>query len=154
MEGLTVSLGTFDEVTALQHWRWLVPESYTVFGASVLGDLFLTNPRGRVFWLDVGSAELTEVTESVGEFNTMLASREHLDYSFGPALVEACETAGLARQADECYSYVMLPILGGGYSPANIKVRTLENHLVGWGPICEKVAELPDGAQITFDVTL
>jgi hypothetical protein len=152
VRSLTVSRDTFDETGLLRNWRWLVPDDYHVLCASLLGDLFLTDSDGRVFWLDVGGAELSEVAASVQAFEALRSDREQSNYYFGPVLVEACTQAGLSLGPGECYSYVMLPMLGGAYDPSNLKARTLQGHIAGWGPICEKLAQLPDGAQITFDV--
>lgn len=152
MSRLIIPTGELDPEGLLRNWQWLVPIGYRTLFASAFGDLFLSDERGRMFWLNVGGAELVEVAENASAFEQMLTEPEHRDFYLGPHLVEACEAAGLQREPDECYSYLTLPMLGGAYKPSNFRGRTLEGHLAGWGPICEQLAELPDGAEITFKV--
>ena len=135
----------------LGNWRWLVPQHAKLKVATALGDLFLLLD-GAVSWLDVGTGELTRVATSKASFEAELQDAEQFSLWFGPSLVEACETYGLRRKPSECFSYLQLPMLGGVYEPANFKVRSLERHLAGWGPICERLAPIPDGTTLELDV--
>ena len=137
----------------LRNWRWLIPETHRVLFASVLGDLFLKDERGSIYWLDVGSAELQRVAENEHLFKEAWQDDETYNYWLGPSLVQECCEAGLVRMPHECFSYVMLPMVGGQFKPSNFKVRTLRSHLDGWGPICEQLTRFPDGSRVRIRVT-
>ena len=151
MDHLALSTDGLSADRLLRNWRWLVPNGCDLLLATALGDLFLRCSDG-VRWLDVGNGTLDAVAEDEAAFERALQDEESRDLWLGPHLVEACEAAGLERGPVECYSYLMLPVLGGAFEPSNFCVRTLEHHLDGWGPICERIAGLPDGARVTFKV--
>ena len=146
-----ITTDDMDDNLLLGRWRWLAPSSYRVLLASALGDLFLADDAGAAHWLDVGAGELTTVAENLKAFREAWEEDGNRDVWFGPGLVDALEAVE-GRKPDECYSYIMLPILGGSFEPSNFVVRTLQQHLDGWGPIQQKLSSLPDGAQVTLSV--
>lgn len=142
-----------DHVRLLRHWRWLVPASCTILFGTALGDLFLEDEGGAVHWLDVGSIGLTPVAPGRSALAGAWEDEERRNLWFGPGLVDAIEAAGLTRGPAECFSYVMLPVLGGKFEPSNFLVRSLYDHLDGWGPICEQIATMPDGTRVQLGTT-
>ena len=52
----------------------------------------------------------------------------------------------------ECYCYLRLPMLGGGFEPDNFVIRDVVTHFQIWGPIHEQLRDLPDGATVRFEV--
>lgn len=152
MERLIIDTSCLSADELLSHWRWLVPSSFQVLFATTLGDLFLRSESGQVYWLDVGSAEMTWVAETESEFDSALHDQANSDYWLGPKLVNACEAAGMERGPVDCFSYLMLPILGGSFDVSNFKVRPLIQHLAGWGPLCKAVADLPDGMTVNLKI--
>jgi hypothetical protein len=149
---LTIDLGGADADRLLRHWRWLVGPGLRPVFATLLGDLFLASSDGQVWWLDVGVAELTAVAADAEEFARQMDDPEQVDLWFGPRLVEALRAEGRRLTDGECYSYEQLPILGGEFEPANFRPRDLQTHLDVWGPIQEKIKDLPDGSTIEFVV--
>jgi hypothetical protein len=151
-EDLIVPLAGLDTTRLLEHWRWLVPESHRPLFATALGDLFLSDPDGRVLWLDVGTAKVRAVADNPDDFRRAAADPENSDYWFGAVLVDRLRAAGKMLLPFECYSYITLPILGGKYTPDNFVIYPVVRHFRTWGPIHEKVRNLPDGATIEFEV--
>ena len=96
---------------------------------------------------------LQAVAGDEAEFHTLLADPENASLWLGEALVDRLRAAGVVLKPGECYSYVQLPILGGAYEPDNFHVYDVTTHFRVWGPIHEKIKDLPDGASIEFDVT-
>lgn len=149
---LITPLAGVDTGAMLEFWRWLVPESYRPLFATALGDLFLADPTGRVLWLDVGTGELQEVAATAAEFNRAVATPESNDLWFGAALVDRLRAAGTVLGPGECYCYIQSPILGGEYEPGNFRVYDVVKHFRVWGPIHERLRDLPDGATIELRV--
>ena len=126
-------------------WRWLIPPRHRVLLGTALGDLFLANEQDRIVRLNVGEGTLEPAADSLEAFRAAWEDDDQRGFWFGPSLVDAIEAAGGSRGLDECYSYLVLPVLGGTFEPTNFKTRPLQSHLDGWGPIHEQIRELPDG---------
>jgi hypothetical protein len=142
---LIVPLTGVDTSAMLEFWRWLIPESHRPLFATALGDLFLTDPDGRVLWLDMGDGELQVVAANDAEFGRVTADPENNSLWFGATLVDQLRAAGEVLGPGECYCYVTLPMLGGEYDPVNFRVYDVVTHFRVWGPIHEQLRDLPDG---------
>jgi hypothetical protein len=150
---LLVPLSEADAVSALEFWRWLVPEPARPLFATALGDLFLVDASGQVLWLDVGCGTLEVVAVTEAEFARAAADTDNAANWFGAALVDQLRAAGKVLGPGECYSYLQLPILGGEYEPANFMVCDVVSHFRTCGPIHERLSQLPDGATVEFSAT-
>ena len=111
----------------LRYWHWLVPRDFEVVCATCLGDAFLRDPHGSIWWLDVGGAELQLVGQP-GDSETRLEDPEQVNLWSGRVLREKLEEAGLRLEPRQCYTYLTHPILGGSYEPSNFRVIPLHTH--------------------------
>jgi hypothetical protein len=136
----------------LNYWHWLVPSSFRVICATVLGDAFLRDPHGSVWWLDAGSGKL-ELVGDQATWEQRLGDPAQINLWSGRTLVPRLEEAGLSLRSGQCYTYLTSPILGGTYDPSNFKVVAVQTHFNIWGPILEQLKDLPDGANVTLKVT-
>jgi len=50
-----------------------------------------------------------------------------------------------------CYSYKMLPILGGSYGPEGRVTLPIGEHFGLWGRMHREVSGLPDGTEIQIE---
>lgn len=136
----------------LRHWHWLIPIDFSVVCVTKLGDAFLRDPHGSIWCLDVGSAELTLVAANDAQWEALAQDESTRRFWSGHPLVAQLESSGLSPAPGECYTYLTSPILGGTYEPSNFKVVPVQTHFDIWGPIHEKLKDLPDGSQIRFVV--
>jgi len=137
-----------DRDRMLEQWRWLVPVGAEPLFATVLGDLFLRAPDGRVVWLDVGAGTATDVASDESEFSTLLDDEEHVQEWFMPQLVTALMASGSALAPGQCYSFKILPTLGGTYDPDNCHTLDLLSHFTGMGKLQRQIVALPLGTEI------
>jgi hypothetical protein len=151
-EDLLVSLDGIDPGALLESWRWLVPDTLQPWFATALGDLFLRDADGRVWWLDVGMGAVECLAGDEQEFEELLSDADNRTVLFGEAFVDALAEAGVTRTAWECYCYQVLPVLGGKYETENFRVCDVMTQFGIWGPIHEKIKDLPDGAEVVFEV--
>jgi hypothetical protein len=151
-EDLIVPLAGIDTARMLERWRWLIPESHRPLIATALGDLFLSDPDGRVLWLGVNNGKLRPVTATQAEFERAAAEPENNRFWFGAMLGDRLRASGKVLGPGECYSYLLLPMLGGEYEPANFTVYPVEHHFRVWGPIHEQLRDVPDGDYVEFKV--
>jgi hypothetical protein len=68
---LTVDFQNADADDLLSDWRWLVGDSMHLLLVSAIGDMFLADTTGQVFWLDTGTGQLQQIAETVDEFQRL-----------------------------------------------------------------------------------
>src|ERR1700677_1290474 len=151
-QDLVVPLGNVDISQMLEFWRWLIPVTYQPLFVTALGDLFLAAPDESVWWLDMGDGQLKAVAASDDEFRRGIADHDNNGLWFGALLVDRLRAAGKFLSAGEGYCYLLLPMRGGEFEPANFRVYDVVHHLRIWGPIHEKLREVPDGTDIVLNV--
>src|SRR3990172_11737994 len=84
---LTVSQDGVDFDDLLSDWRWLVGEEYHAIVISSLGDLFLRHDDGRIFWLNTGWGQLTEVAKNADDFKRLMVQPKNAEEWFIPNLI-------------------------------------------------------------------
>jgi hypothetical protein len=146
---LTVNFQKHGADDLLRDWRWLVGDSMQLLIVSSLGDMFLANAEGRVFWLDTGTGLLQQVAESPEDFKHIMQQRENADQWFVPQLVGDLMAAGVVLSAGQCYSYKKPPVLGGQIKPENFEPTDLSVHFSILGQIHRQVKNLPSGTSIS-----
>lgn len=146
---LTVPLDGVDLDGLLSEWRWLVDESFTPVLISALGDLFLRDGEGRIFWLSSGWGKLTQVAASAAEFKQLMVQPENAAEWFVPGLVGDILTAGQKLEPGECFGYKTPPVLGGQIEPDNFEPTDLQVHFGILGQIHQQIKDLPPGTSIS-----
>jgi hypothetical protein len=132
----------------LDSWRWLVDASCQVILIGTLGDLFVQNAIGQVFWLDTGWGQLTQVAETADAFQQLLLQPENLDQWFVPQLVGDLLTSGKQLKPGECFGYQVPPVIGGAIAPENFEPIDVSVYFHLLGQIQQQVQALPDGTSI------
>ncbi len=149
----TLKVDGVDWSDALASWTWLLPGEFTVWFANRFGDLFLVFDDGSVHRTDIGVGSVEKVAESRDGFAVALDEGSHANDWLMIPLVDKLVAAGVTLGPGECYSYVQLPVLGGDYTVANTRVVPLAHHYKAFGPIHEKIKDMPDGTRVKFEVT-
>jgi Domain of unknown function (DUF1851) len=151
-EDLIIPLDGIDKERMLEFWRWLIPAPQRLLFVTALGDLFLTDANGQVLWLEMGSGELQQVAANEAEFERTVKYPENNCLWFGTGLVDDLRASGRLLGPGECYCYLMLPMFGGEYEPDNFRVYDVVTHFRVWGPIHERLRDVPDGTVIEFKI--
>ncbi|MCE4360023.1 T6SS immunity protein Tdi1 domain-containing protein [Xanthomonas hortorum] len=137
----------------MTEWHWLVPEALSLRMVSALGDAFLEDASGAIYWLDTGGAELIRIADSREKFDNSRQQPELANQWFAPQLVGDLLSAGHALGTGQCFSYKVPLTLGGEFQPDNFAPCDLTVHFDGLGKIQSQVKDLPVGAPIS-SVTL
>ena len=145
---LTISPDGVDFNDLLSEWRWLVGQEYQPVIISALGDLFLRQDDGRIFWLNTGSGELAEVAKDAEEFKNLIVQSDNTDEWFLPNLIGDLLASGKTLGAKECFGYKIPPVLGGKYEPDNFEPTDLSVHFGILGQIHFQIKDLPPGTKI------
>lgn len=145
---LTVSRDDVELDGLMSEWRWLADEAFQPVVISALGDLFLRHEDGRMFWLDAGWGQLTEVAASAEEFKRLMVQPENTDAWFAPQLVGDLFAGGKRLGPGECFGYKIPPVLGGKIEPDNFEPTDLQVHFGILGQVHRQVKDLPPGTPI------
>jgi len=133
-------------------WAWFLPNSFRPVIASTLGDVFFQQESDAIFWLNTGTAQITQVADSRAQFLELLKG-EDVNIWFMPSLVEKLKMAGKLLKPDHCYTFVRLPIFKEGkYEVDNLNAVPAKEHFRITGFVHEKIKNLPDGAQVKISV--
>lgn len=145
---LTVGFDPSKSDSLLADWRWLAGNNVHLIVVSSLGDLFLRDAQGRILWLDVGAARLTQVAESPEEFKRLMQETEHSEEWFVPQLIGDLIVSGKRLAAGQCYSYKIPPMLSGKMELDNFEPTDLLVHCSMFGQIGRQTQHLPEGTKI------
>ncbi len=149
---LTVNFEHLDRSALIEDWSWLVGSSLPILITS-LGDAFLENESGEIFWLITGSAELEKVAESYEEFQEKLHDDALVYDWFLVSIVAKLKEQGTALEPGKLYGFKQLPILGGKYEVENFELTDIEVYFAMTGQMNFQIKDLPEGTKINFKVT-
>ena len=151
-DDLTVSFEHIDRNKLIEDWKWLVGSSLPILVTSV-GDTFLQTEAGEIYWLITGSGELEKVAESYEDFQNKLQDNELIHDWFLVPVVAQLKEQGIELVPGKLYGFKQLPVLGGKYEPENFELTDIEVHFAVSGQMNFKIKDLPDGTQVSFEVT-
>jgi Domain of unknown function (DUF1851) len=133
-------------------WAWFLPQPFEPVVVSTLGDIFFQQGTEAVFWLNTGTAEITQVAESRPHFLELLKGEDY-DNWFLPNLIGKLKEAGKQLKPDYCYTYVTLPIFNEGtFEVSNLNPVPASEHFGVTGSLHHQLQGLPDGARIKLTV--
>ena len=137
----------------LSEWHWLLPPEFTVWLFTRAGDLIVRLPDGSIHFLDVGAGKLRRVVESRDGACTKIDEPKVAEDWLMIPVVDQLVASGCVLGHGQCYSYKMLPFLGGSYAPEGRTLLPIHEHFGAWGSLHRQIAALPDGAQVKIEVT-
>jgi len=146
------SISSERSAVLLRHWHWLIPADFRIVCVTKIGDAFLRDPHGSIWWLDVGAGSLALVAADDAAWQRSASHDQLIDEWSARNLVAAIEAAGIGAGPGHCYTYRVCPILSGAYEPSNFEVVSVEAHFDIWGPIHERLKDIPDGTSVMFQV--
>jgi hypothetical protein len=128
-------------------WTWLIGTDKKVILISIIGDMFLANQNGSIFWLDVGQGKVEMVADDQTEFERKLTDVEQVNEWFMIDLSSQL-LSGMKLKPGELYSYKQLPILGGDYVTENFEPTSMAVHFSFAGQIHNQIKDLPEGTRV------
>ena len=152
-DDLTVNFDDFKSEDLLKDWRWLIGGSAQPILISSVGDAFIQDETGKIFWLETGAGVITEVASSYEEFKAELSDKEKVSEWFLVPIIADLKALNILLEKGQCYGYKHPPILGGQYEASNFEPTNLSVHFAVTGQICFQVKDLPAGTEIV-NVTL
>jgi hypothetical protein len=117
---------------------------------SSVGDAFIQDETGKIFWLETGVGVITEVAPSYEEFKADLKDKEKVSEWFLAPIIADLKALNILLERGQCYSYKQMPIVGGQYEALNFQPTNLSSHFAASGQICFLLKDIPEGTQIKF----
>ncbi|WP_199119106.1 T6SS immunity protein Tdi1 domain-containing protein [Pedobacter sp. ASV28] len=152
LSDLTKDINKIDHKDIISDWAWLIDELKQILMVTKFGDLFFTDTKNEVYWLDTGAGLSAKVGDSVDHFEEVLKDKEKFSEWFLTDLYLQLQEQGRFLQENEVYSFQTLPILGGEYSTGNLKPTDISVHFAINGQICKNLKHVPDGTKIELKV--
>ncbi len=150
-DDIKIDLGEEEITQLLSHWNWLVPSNMNPILVSSLGDMWLSNQEGQIFWLNVGVGCLEKVANTETEFMVKLNDDEIANEWFMFELLLEIKNNGLKLNQGELFGYVLLPIIGGKYIANNFETTCIHRHFSYAGQIHQQLRDLPDGTEVNLN---
>jgi hypothetical protein len=149
---LSIQFQTIEKHKLIEDWIWLVDTDKDPIMISSIGDMFLKDKNGKIYWLDVGRGSLELVSENLDDFKSKLNDDSKVNEWFMIGLVKQIKETGLELVEGKLYGYKKLPIIGGEYKPENFELTSIEVHFSLSGQILRQLKDLPDGTNIQIKV--
>jgi len=136
----------------LSTWHWLLPRQIIVWMVNRFGDVFIVRDDGTVQMLDIGIGTLKQVAATRDDFGCKIDEPGQAEDWLMIPLVDQLVASGQILGAGQCYSYRQLPVLGGDYTTDNVVIKDMAAHYAAFGPIHERIKDLPDGTHGRFKI--
>jgi hypothetical protein len=131
----------FDWPKLLVGWTWLLPPEFTVWLMNRFGDLFLVLPDDSVHLMDIGAGTLTKLADSQDDFYRKIDEGEHASHWLLVPLVDRLVATGVRPPPGFCYSYQVLPVLGGQPTSDNTHILGIVEHYLRCGAVHTKLRD-------------
>ncbi len=134
----------------LAAWASLLPARVKPLRTNLFGDTFLLDGVGAVYMLERAGCSCQQIASSEEAFWRELAD-DNENWLLLP-LVEECRNAGKLLTLGQCYAFTTPPVLGGDYSAINVWVAPWEDWFAFTEQLYEQIRDLPDGADVAFEI--
>jgi hypothetical protein len=152
LDDLTINIAHVDMDDLCECWMWLIPDLKQVLMISKMGDMFIMQKDGCIYWLATDMGNLTKIANDYKEFEQLLLEEDNLDNWFLPLLIQQLIAAGMLLGPNQVYSFKLMPVMGGDYAVDNIEPTDLSVHFTITGQICQQIKNLPDGTKVKIKI--
>jgi|SRR4051812_9836565 hypothetical protein len=133
----------------LEDWMWLLKKPHDLLFVTKMGDAFLRAQSESVVFLDTLEGDAKAIAPDERTFNLRWGAGDLDPTLFNPDMIALLERSGMGLGPDQCYSYQLPPVVGGGLESCNIHVVSLLVHFSIAGQLHQQVKDLPPGARIS-----
>jgi hypothetical protein len=152
LKDLTVKFDAETSDRLIKTWTWLMGADKRVVLISAIGDMFVIDEEGKVYWLDIGAGELSLVAGNNQEFEGKLRDMEQVNEWFMIDLTTKLRQSERKLKDGQVYSYKKLPIIGGKYHVDNFAPLSIEEHFGYTGDLHRQMKDLPDGTTVEIKI--
>ena len=147
-DDLTMNISDNDIHSLYEDWTWLVTGMIKPLMVTKFGDLFYQTEDGNVHFLDTIEGRIVDICSSENEFVTFINQNENVENYLLSYIVFDLVNQDKIPNKQQCYSFVLPPILGGKIESGNVQIMDFVVSVSLTGQIHRQVKDLPEGAQI------
>jgi hypothetical protein len=133
----------------LADWRWLVEEDAVPVLVTALGDVFVRNDRGEIWWLDTYGGRYDRASLDESTWRMELEDPTKVQEWFVPDLIASLREGGLEPEPGECFSPILPPTVGGNMNAGNFECSPWLLHVSLAGQLHQESRKHADGTPIT-----
>jgi len=148
---LIVKFNHIDQTQLTKDWLWLIGKNMKPMVISSIGDMFLADKNGEIFWLNVGEGKFQFVAKNYEDLKEKMNDDKTANNWLMFDLVSEIKESGLKLTEGELYSYIKLPIIGGLYSAENFRICDIATHFSFAGQIHRQIKNHPDGTSVKIE---
>jgi hypothetical protein len=130
-----------------EEWRWAVPDEYTPYGMTLIGDWLFLGPSGAVHLLETIEAAFTQIAGSLDELERAAESPEARDMFLEALALAVLRGEQLPR--NHCVGFCVPPILGAETDVSNLEIVPVRRYQLWTARIHKAIADAPTGCRIT-----
>jgi hypothetical protein len=105
----------------LSSWTWATGEDARPVALTKFCDWLFERPDGAIYHLSIQDGSVERVAGSRRQLSEALATGEARDRYLSATFVERAERSGKRLAPDQCYSYVIPPVIGGSFDDGNVR---------------------------------
>ena len=139
-----------DWTELLTDWQTLIPQQSSIWLLTRFGELFFSQPDGKIGMLQVSGFQYQVVAKDKTDFQEWLVDPDKMADWFLAPLVDRLESAGRQLQPEQCYSFTKPLALGGVLSLENVMTIPIREHFRLWGEVFRQIKDVPDGGQVVL----
>jgi hypothetical protein len=155
-DDLTIQVSNISNVTEVySDWAWLLgDEEIRPIMITKFGDMFYRRLDGQVYFLDTMEGKISCICGSNEDFNAFINKTENIEHYLMSNLIYVLINQGKVTSLYQCYSYKILPVLGGESRAENVEIMDAVVNISITGQIHRQVKDLPEDTVINkFSIT-
>ena len=134
-------------------WAWIGMEPVEIVSENDFGNLMIKDKDGKYWRLCPEELSCEIVAQNQKELETLFHDQDFLHDWYMKALVEQAQLRLGPLTEGRKYCLKIAGILGGEYGGSNLATISLVELIRFSGYVAEQIKDLPDGAQVKFEIT-
>ena len=135
-----------------ESWSWTGVTASRVRAQSPMGHLILSDEAEQFFYLDPDGMAIIPLGDEA-DAEVHLAKEDAQELWWGGEIVRTAKERLGEPPEGSVYSLKPPALVQGHYAPENLWIIALEELIAFTGDLARQIKDLPDGAQIKFEVT-
>ncbi|MDJ1501996.1 hypothetical protein [Xanthocytophaga agilis] len=144
---LTIDISAIDTSVLFHNWQWLIGKDKHVMMITSLGDAFLQDTKGYIFWLDVAQRQMHLIADSYDTFQLHLQKAVHIDEWFSPEFIFELKQQGLHLAPQQIYTH-QNPLMISNTTQTTIKPANVMLYFQAMGLISQQLKNITTGIEV------
>jgi hypothetical protein len=141
--------GHFDWKSLLSDWTWILPPKIYIWVVNLFGDILFYTDNEELYLLSVVDGTIEYLAESRDKFADIIDRDEDLfNDIFYVKQIDELKNNKMLLKPKTCYTFKLLPVMGGEFDISNIEVMDIEVNYSLLGKFHSEIKNERDGDEI------